>query len=183
MDDVDMLDRIVDRQLRGLRALEADVDLATRPPGRRPGETQRGQLPPPPGEFSGWSAPVPIDSVGQRAGMNVAGFRLYRISHQLRPSNQLRLLYIGMTREGVASRVQRHLAGGGSQRLFGILQGLPRQDVMVQKGRVVNPPATMDMKLLHIYELMLQRKERPADYDPNVWSFEEFEEMMVDFDD
>ena len=161
------LDRIVHGEAAGIRS-------RGRVEGMEAPLTPAGPLPPR-GSFSGWSPPVTGADV--LAGKLPNGYspakkerRLYRIQLLGQP----KAFYIGMVGDGnVRRRLRDHI------RKYPALKATydtdPKQ-IQVRVGRVLFPRA-VDMKLLHFYELYLQMRERPMIYDPNTWTFEDFEEM------
>jgi hypothetical protein len=162
------------RRGEGLQLFDAGIDFVEQGPRR---------LPPPPGMFSGWGRPIPLaDALAAQRGhvLNDDQHRLYRLSVR----GQAQPLYIGMTKRGIAGRLRAHVAGGGSARLRHALQtlaarhGMPwvMSNVEVRSAHIDGVGPNVDMNLLHQYELNLQRTERPVVWDPNHWSFDDFEE-------
>jgi hypothetical protein len=158
----------------GLQLFDAGIDFA--------GNSSR-RLPPPLGKFSGWGPSIPLATVVAARGgpLNDDVHRLYRLSRR----GQRRPLYIGMTKIGIARRLRAHLRGAGSARLRRVLQDLVAQhgmpwvmnNVKVRTAHIVGMGQRVDMNLLHQYELNLQRTERPVAWDPNDWSFDDFEDV------
>jgi hypothetical protein len=151
-----------------------------------------------PGSFSGWSRSVPLAALlrmkqaNQTGGMFFTGsYRLYRIAWK----NKRRPLYIGMAgRGGVYRRVCAHYFGssrqpicpttrGYSKALHRLIGGKSPDQIRVHVGWIKGvPQRLMDMKLLHAYELYLQHRERPLVYNPNIWTFDDFEELRAEND-
>ncbi|MBX9881023.1 MAG: hypothetical protein K2X73_03530 [Sphingomonas sp.] len=156
---------------------QARADEAARPARR---QTRGGRLTL--DHFQGWTAPVSLAALRQaRGGPIPAALRpffatgrpnLYRLTRA--GIDRARPLTIGMTRtqKPIFQRIHEHkYTAQGDPRVRAALARIPEGAILVQAGILRGPD--LSVSLAHVYEGLLQARERPQLKDPSTTTFED----------
>lgn len=156
---------------------QARADEAARPARR---QTRGGRLTL--DHFQGWTAPVSLAALRQaRGGPIPAALRpffatgrpnLYRLTRA--GIDRARPLTIGMTRtqKPIFQRIHEHkYTAQGDPRVQAALARIPEGAILVQAGILRGPD--LSVSLAHVYEGLLQARERPQLKDPSTTTFED----------